>query len=103
MRLIRRRRRSQVITLFTGLAVLAALSVVSAVLQAAQALGHLIALGLLAAMAAGAFHLGRRYERGKPRPRALHTEASAVMLPPASHDDLLADPRSGVRPLGGDP
>lgn len=72
------------ITLFTGLAVLAALSVVSAVLQAAQAVGHLIALGLLAAMAAGAFHLGRAYERTRtPRPASKRGPAVTTALSPA--------------------
>jgi hypothetical protein len=44
---------------FTGLAILAALSIVAAVLQAAQAIGHLIVLGLLAAAVDAAFQGGR--------------------------------------------
>lgn len=117
-----RRRRRRKTVLYAGLAIIAGLSVVSAVLQAAAAIGHLIALVLLMAMAAGMFYLGRwsigRYERRspqrriRPRPRAPRqgrrkppaapAEAPEATVPPPSRDDLLSDPRSGARPLRGD-
>jgi hypothetical protein len=111
----RHRRRRGEIELFAGLAILAALSVVAAVLQAAQAIGHLIALGLLAAAVAGAFQGGRKWERrrpqlrGRPRARAPRkarqrastapVEALAATLPLADYgqDGELPDERPARR------
>jgi hypothetical protein len=96
----RHRRRCGGIERFTGLAILAALSFVAAVLQAAQAIGHLSALGLLAAPVAAAFQGGRKWERRRPQlrvwPRARAPRKSCQKPPAATVEAHAATP-----PLAG--
>jgi hypothetical protein len=111
----RHRRRCGGIERFTGLAILAALSIVAAVLQAVQAIGHLSALGLLAAAVDAAFQGGRKWERRRPqlrvwpraraprkscqKPPAATVEARAATSPPAGYgqDKEPTDERSAKR------
>jgi hypothetical protein len=84
----RHRRRFGGIERFTGLAILAALSIVAAVPQAAQAIGHLSALGLLAAAVDAAFQGCRKWEARRPSSASGH-----------EHDRPANPARSRLRPL----
>jgi len=77
---------------FTGLAILAALSIVAAVLQAAQAIGHLIALGLLAAAVDAAAQGARNWERRRPSSASGHGYERAPQDGPEAARDPVEAP-----------
>ena len=121
-----RRRRQHGGPVIGALVLLALLAVIAAAIQIAE---HLTLLAVIAAVAAGAFYLGQLHERRRARPGQIQPRqarpeepAAAAALPtatlpladyrdepsaeqrPAGQVDrgrLLADPRSGVRPLWG--
>ena len=121
-----RRRRGHTARDAVLVAVLGAFMVIAAIIQIA---GHLALLAVIAAMAAGAYYLGRHARRqarpgqvqqqvwptGPAAARAVPTAAlpqadydwdepvarqpASLQAGPDNRDKLLADPRSGVRPL----